>query len=506
MTYNELEQLCQTQVTKHFGGTMVLLNSSFEIVYASSYITEMTGFLPEELLGQPVSKLFPSNVDVIRANLAQGEIPSYIKFYQAIRCKDNRSISTRIRLSKEWDVEGNLHFILYIKDNSPFQRLRYDLLKKAVTIEKLSKSALLMEESSENAILEILTLASKGMMTQRVNAWLFNEEHTKIICQGSFDSRREVQKIEDELKRIQMPSYFSLFETEKIIITIDAMTNPRTAELLDNYIRPSNIHSMMDIPFRIEGKIIGVLCFEHVGQPREWNLQDQAFGVMIAQMISLVLETSKRKKACKEASEMLAEKNVLLREVEHRVKNNLSLITGLISIQQTKTKDNFHNVLLADLRQKIISIAEVHSLLYQSENYTSINLKKYMGEILKNLSSTLLRENQKIRLRKSIDDTMIDVCYAIPLALITTELVTNSYKYAFGKKKDGQIDVGFSLRNNIGTLKIKDDGKGFRLNRSVSRSGGLEIVRSLSEQIGAEMTFDNRSGSGFQFRFPYTAA
>ena len=155
------------------------------------------------------------------------------------------------------------------------------------------------------------------MNTTRVNAWIFDKEKTEIECVGNFDARENKLVPQTSLPRIAMPKYFHLFETEKIIITSDAFIEPKTAELLELYLKPNNIQSLMDVPVRIEGEMIGVICFEHVGSPRDWTLQEQKYGLVAAQMLSLTIE-SHNKILVKQALEAsLAEQSVLLREVHH---------------------------------------------------------------------------------------------------------------------------------------------------------------------------------------------
>jgi PAS domain S-box-containing protein len=252
----------------NFNEGIVVLNSSHEIIYVNEFIMKLTGYDPVELVGLPIERLFPDSADELKSSFVFGEIPSTIKFYKKLKRKNNTSFTASIRLTKETDKDGILHFIIYVKDNTPFQNERKDIIRKVLTIEQLSKSRKIRNGKLKEAVFEILESASRAMHTERVNAWIFNADKSKIHCIGNYDSVKNKMDIQGDLSRTMLPNYFRLFETEKIIITVDALNSPKTEELVDVYLKPNSINSLMDIPIHIEGEMIGVLCFEHRHTPR----------------------------------------------------------------------------------------------------------------------------------------------------------------------------------------------------------------------------------------------
>jgi PAS domain S-box-containing protein len=485
----------------HFTEGIALINAKHQIVFSSNFLASMTGYSNDELMNSSIEELFPDKEEKLRSIFEAANHAESIVFYSDFKKKDNTHFTARIRLYKNVDDNSEVCYHLYIKNNTPFQRIRKDILRKTLTVEHLSKSRKIRDGQLNEAIYEILEMASRAMNTQRVNAWLFTPDFSQIHCIGNFDSLENKLIDQADLPRIAMPKYFSLFETEKIIATTDAFTDPQTAELLEFYLKPFDIHSLMDIPIRIEGEMIGVVCFEHTKTPREWNLQEQKFGLVVAQMISLAIETSEKKKARNDLEVAINEQKVLLQEVHHRVKNNISIICSLLNLQANKSQDEYHKNLFYESRDRLNSIGIVHQLLYQSKSYSSVNFKKYLEEILNNLHKSFSADSKKVVLQKGLNDIELDVTTAIPLALIVNELVTNSYKHAFTNRSEGRIEISLIENNKKVFLRIKDNGPGYDFKKASETSVGLDIIHGLVEQINATLNYDNQSGSTYDLSF-----
>jgi two-component sensor histidine kinase len=298
-----------------------------------------------------------------------------------------------------------------------------------------------------------------------------------------------------------MPLYFKAFENEEIIVANDALNDKKTAELFEFYLKPLDIQSLMDIPIRIEGQIIGVVCFENVGKPREWTYQEQKYGLVTAQMISLAIESNNKQKVKQELEIALNEKNVLLQEVNHRVKNNLSIVASLMNLQSEKSNDDYHKQLFMECRNRLESISSVHELVYKTKSYAHLNFKEYLIQIIQHIADSY-KSSKNIVVTKNISDVHVDISSAIPLALIVNELITNAYKHAFSNQKNGNIEITLSEQNKEVFLTIKDNGKGFDKNIIPTNSIGMDILNGLVDQIDgvAELT-SNEKGTSFKISF-----
>lgn len=471
-----------------------ILDADNKIIFTNNLMSSLTGFPKEYLLQKKLTDILPDEKNNLHKLFNSYNPDNSNVFYTNLKRNGNSFYAARIRIVQNTDENPDARFFVFIKDNTPYKRVQKDIMKKALTIEHLSKSRKIRDGKFEDSIYEILEMASRAMNTQRTNAWIFNKNRTQIYCIGNFDSIQNKLVAQENLPRIDMPKYFKLFETKKIIITCDALNDPQTAELRDSYLIPKNIYSLMDIPIRIEGDIVGVLCFEHTNTVRDWNLQEQKFGFVTAQMISLAIETSENQKSHSKLKTAFNEQKVLLQEIHHRVKNNLTIIASLLSLQATKANDEYHQKLFFESRNRINSIAAIHELLYQSESYSNLNFKKYLQEILAVLKNSLSVGNKNIAIKTDLQDVHLEVSTAIPLALIVNEIVTNSYKHAFNEVINGTIEITLTEEDKTIFLTIKDNGPGFDPETVSEKSLGLEIVKGLLRQIGATLKYQNKSG------------
>lgn len=211
-----------------------------------------------------------------------------------------------------------------------------------------------------------------------------------------------------------------------------------------------------------------------------------------------------RRKSEKEIKEALTEKNVLISELHHRVKNNLAIISGLFSL---KLNDNLHedakNVLL-ESRNRVRSMALIHNLLYKSESLTEVNFNEYAMELIKEINASYTTVSNSIKVNTRINNVFLNVNTAIPCGLILNELLTNCYKHAFKDKQDGQIDIMFVNENSIVKMIVKDNGSGLPLNYNKKQSLGVTVIEALTEQLDGKFNFSNDNGTCFEMNFKYT--
>ena len=199
----------------------------------------------------------------------------------------------------------------------------------------------------------------------------------------------------------------------------------------------------------------------------------------------------------------LSEKDLLIKEVHHRVKNNLQIISSLLKLQSAKTSNTEIQNSLGEAQERINSMALLHQLLYRNNQMTSLLFNDYLESLINQISGSFALTNKNITIESNLIELELDLDTAIPLGLITNELLSNAYKHAFNGK-EGIIKVSLSkLVKNTYQLKVSDNGQGLAADFDLSSSGslGLDIVAILSEQINAELKIYNDKGANFEIVF-----
>jgi two-component sensor histidine kinase len=203
-----------------------------------------------------------------------------------------------------------------------------------------------------------------------------------------------------------------------------------------------------------------------------------------------------------ELERALNEKNELFREVHHRVRNNLQIISSLVrmKLRQTRSDDIRQNY--ADILGRVDAIALVHDALYASDELSRVPIAQYLDRLCASLVQ-LRRDQDRVTIRVDTQDADIGLDQAVTLGLVTTELVTNALKHAFPDDRTGQITVRFGCQDGTCTLTVSDDGIGMDAPSSDPRSrSGLRLVSSLALQLGATMHEATGPGTTFSLNFP----
>ncbi len=196
------------------------------------------------------------------------------------------------------------------------------------------------------------------------------------------------------------------------------------------------------------------------------------------------------------------EKETLLKEIHHRVKNNLQMIQSLFNMQSRNIENEYTRQVLAQGKTRIQAISLVHQLLYQSENFNSINIQDYIITLKDTIDSIYKRENLDVIITVDAQQINLNIDDAIPLGLILNELLVNSYKYAFKNNSVGQIDISIQKENLDYLFEYKDDGVGIDIDTlNSTKSLGMSLITRLSSQLNAKPVFKNNNGLQLNFKF-----
>lgn len=216
------------------------------------------------------------------------------------------------------------------------------------------------------------------------------------------------------------------------------------------------------------------------------------------------LDITKRKRAEQQLKTSLEEKEVLLREIHHRVKNNLQIIVSLLSLQSEYVQDKQAVELFRESQFRVKSMALLHERLYETEDLAHINFSDYIRDLTNELLCSYGSDAMNIKLKINVKDVFPSVDVAVPCALIINELVSNCLKHAFPKGRAGEIRIEFdSDKQDNYTLLISDDGVGFAKDVDFpdGRTLGLQLVSTLAEQLQGSVVLDKSAGTSFKISF-----
>jgi len=196
------------------------------------------------------------------------------------------------------------------------------------------------------------------------------------------------------------------------------------------------------------------------------------------------------------------EKDILLKEIHHRVKNNLQMIHSLFNMQSRQVNNDYTREVLSQGKARIKAISLVHQLLYKSENFDDINIQEYINSLKDNVSNIYMNNDKQIVINVIAKEVSLNIDKAIPLGLILNELLTNSFKYAFEDKNSGNIHINIIKNESKYNFAYSDDGVGLDTDAlNTSNSLGMRLITRLSHQLGAIPVFKNNNGLELSFDF-----
>lgn len=208
----------------------------------------------------------------------------------------------------------------------------------------------------------------------------------------------------------------------------------------------------------------------------------------------------------KTISKALSEKDLLLREIHHRVKNNLQLVSSLLTLQGHSIDDEMAIQAINEGKSRVRSMALIHQDLYNKENLTDIGVQEYMQKLVAELFQTYRIDNDSIQLHLDIQDIDLDIDTLIPVGLITNELITNCLKYAWPDHQKGVLQIKLKTNKNKAHLLVKDDGVGYDSDKVRENSFGSTLIAALTEQLDGELHQRNEKGTEVSLVFPLTNA
>ncbi len=352
------------------------------------------------------------------------------------------------------------------------------------------------------ALERIVKFISDTLGVARASVWTLSDDGSELICRALYNSNKGTYSCSDVLKTADLPVYFEAMAYGNRIYVDDALNDPRTCELADPYLKPQGITSLLDTGFFIDGKLAGVVCSEHVGPMRKWFPDEESFISTAAATVAQIFIEIERKKAEHEIKKQLSEKEILLKEVHHRVKNNISNIEGLLILQLEESPNSEVKSALQDALSRVQSIRILYDKLLLGGDYQDISIKEYIESLIDSLAG-VFHTGVKVTIEKHIPEFTVASKTAIPLGIIINELLTNVYKYAFNGRSSGRVSIVIEKNEDYASLIIHDNGIGINEEiESGKTSGfGLTIVGMLAHQLKGSYFIVNDNGTKSVLKF-----
>ncbi len=367
-------------------------------------------------------------------------------------------------------------------------------------LDKISKVQVLDEENFDQILVSFASRILPSLSLERMNVWLFNSEKTALVSIGEYDTRTKIFAKNSILEQSDFPVYFEGLKKNKIIIAEDIYNHPLTAEFSEIYSKPNDIYSLLDIPLRISGELVGVVCFEKTGTFKSFTVTEQSFCFSFSFMLNSVIENKHRRIAQEKLENALLEKEMLMNEMTHRIKNNFSILIALLRLTKDKVQTKEAQDTLADFEHRVYSMARVYDLLNNKRNYSDINLSEYIKGLVKEFCVSypeikLCNQSEIQQLNYELPSKLI-----VNLGLVLSEILMNSIKHSAPITKNYLLKVELKeIAPNKVYLMVGDNGKGFDFGKEMNKSLGLSLISDLTESFTTNFKFPEEGSSCYYF-------
>jgi PAS domain S-box-containing protein len=222
------------------------------------------------------------------------------------------------------------------------------------------------------------------------------------------------------------------------------------------------------------------------------------------QLLAYVRDITFRKQSEMMLHNSLKEKTTLLQEVHHRVKNNMQLIISLLRLQSYKIENTEANAILRDCIQRVFTMAQIHEKIYKSENMASVDFKKYLEEIVSEILISYAPNPELINITLDIQDGRLSLKQAVPCGLMINEILTNAIKHGCPVPERSDLKLSFHCGENANVIIIQDNGPGIPevVFTGKSTTLGMHIIHSLCQQLKADLSLENKSGTCYRITIP----
>jgi PAS domain S-box-containing protein len=469
---------------------IMVWDPEFRITLFNRAFEHLTGRKAKEVLGKQLDSLLPEHylteaLDLIRKTMEgerwesveipilhkNGEIRTVLWNSAAIFGSDGKTIVSTIAQGqditdrKKIESEYRFRALEYAKMN---EVLEEEIRQRKISDATLKKTLSLLNASLESTADGIFVVDQQGVITG------YNQNFMNMwdIPPGLLESGKSEAVMDHILPQLK--------DSKGFLASLQELQSHPGRESFDM------------IEFN-DGKI-----FERYSKP-------QKIGDGVVGRVWSYRDITDRKHAEEKLVASLQEKEVLLREIHHRVKNNLQLISGLLDMTRMRSGNESTNEILTDMMLKIQTMAQIHTRLYESKQFGKVSLTGQIQNQITGLSNIYSHKEHEISCEIHAEDVFLPVDQAIPCALVLNEILSNAYKHAFKGRKKGTIEISAFLENGRMSITVRDDGIGLPADFDICRSNslGLKLIRTLiSHQLKGSFTLKSQNGTEMNMEFP----
>jgi len=306
----------------------------------------------------------------------------------------------------------------------------------------------------------------------------------------------------------KFPNWHVLTSREMVSVTDVSIDYPHFRSQADQF-QSGSISAWLGVPLAVRDEVFGMIALDRA-EPEPFTEEEQRLVTTMAGHISVAVHNARLFAALQESEKSLTDANdqkeVLLRELHHRSKNNMQMISSLLSLGAASVSVEEDSQVLDEVRMRIQSLAAIHEELYKADNLDQVDLAEYAKRLARMIAESYGRDGVGIRVNATALTASIDI--SVPFGLILSEMVLNAYKHAFPVGRSGTILVEVSRDDQGGLLVVQDDGIGLTRDdlEQATESLGMQLIHSLVEQIGGELDLTNEPGTKWIVRFPAPAS
>ena len=470
-------------------GTVGMSVSSLETgwIEVNDYFCRMLGYSREELVRLTWPEM--THPDDLNADLnlfnqvLAGERDSYELEKRFIR-KDGQVIYTLLYATCQRNPDGTIHHLLASFIDIT-ERKQAEILEQAVfEIARAADEAKSMDYlyRSVHRIIQTLMPATNILIAR------YDEKENLVSFHYFVDEKDPMPKSRKSGRGLT--DY--VLRTGRTLLS-DAALEKELERRGEAKRRGSPSACWLGVPLKFGDKAIGVIALDNYSDPKAYGEMEKKILEYVSSQIANAIE---RKQADAEIKRQLAEKETLLKEVHHRIKNNIASIAGLLSLHAQSIANPEAAVVLQAAIGRVNSMRLLYDKLLFSEDYKDISVKNYLEDLIDTIIA-IFPDNAKVKLDKRIADFHLDPKQLFPLGIIINEILTNKMKYAFIDKDTGLIKISLTNADNHVTLTIQDNGNelpaGFDVNES--KGFGLMLVKMLSQQLGGSFAMGNHAST-----------